>query len=215
MIRIVIADDHQLIRDGLRRLIEEECDISLLGEASNAGQVMELLRTEAVDVLVLDISLPDRDGIEVLKDIRSQEISVQVLMLSMHPEARYAKRALKNGAAGYITKDSASETIVSAIRSVYERGSYITDEVAEELYRGVSDEEAEQPHELLSDREYQILLRIGNGTAVRSISEELGLSVNTVNSYRRRILEKLQLGSSAELVRYAVEHELLENFKKH
>ncbi len=215
MIRIVIADDHQLIRDGLRRLIEEECDISLLGEASNAGQVMELLRTEAVDVLVLDISLPDRDGIEVLKDIRSQEISVQVLMLSMHPEARYAKRALKNGAAGYITKDSASETIVSAIRSVYERGSYITDEVAEELYRGVSDEEAEQPHELLSDREYQILLRIGNGTAVRSISEELGLSVNTVNSYRRRILEKLQLGSSAELVRYAVEHELLENFKNH
>jgi DNA-binding NarL/FixJ family response regulator len=209
MIRIVIADDHQLIRDGLRRLIEEERDLSLLGEASSAGEVMELLGQQAADVLVLDISLPDRDGIEVLKDLKAQGMPVRVLMLSMHPEARYAKRALRNGAAGYITKDSASETIIAAIRAVYERGSYITEEVAEELYRDIGSEEVEQPHDRLSDREYQILLRIGGGTAVREISEELSLSVNTVNSYRRRILEKLQLGSSAEIVRYTVEHDLI------
>jgi DNA-binding NarL/FixJ family response regulator len=209
MIRIVIADDHQLIRDGLRRLIEEERELLLLGEASSAGEVMELLARQAADVLVLDISLPDRDGIEVLKDLKAQGIPVRVLMLSMHPEERYAKRALKNGAAGYITKDSASETIITAIRAVYERGSYITEEVAEELYRDIGSEDVEQPHDLLSDREYQILLRIGVGTAVREISEELSLSVNTVNSYRRRILEKLQLGSSAEIVRYTVEHDLI------
>lgn len=215
MIHVIIADDHELIRDGMRRLMEHESDIAIVGEAANAAEVMELLRNTQADVLVLDISLPDRDGIEVLKDIRAEGISICILVLSMHPETRYAKRALKNGASGYLTKDSASEEIGDAIHTVYRTGSYITGEVAEQLYRDMNvyygeDEENRPMHESLSDREYQTFLLLGNGKSVREVSESLGLSVNTVNSYRRRVLEKMQLHSNAEIIRYTAFHGLLQ-----
>jgi DNA-binding NarL/FixJ family response regulator len=209
VITVVIADDHELIRDGMRKLIEQESDVTLAGEASNAEELMNLLRSKEVDVAVLDIGLPDKNGIEVLKDVRAESIESRVLVLSIHPEKRYAQRALRNGASGYLTKDRASETIVSAVRAVYEKGSYITEGVAEELYRSMGTARPAAPHECLSDREYQIFLSIGAGKAVRDIAEELGISVNTVHTYRRRILEKTGFSSDAEIVRYAARNDLL------
>ncbi len=209
VITVVIADDHELIRDGMRKLIEQERDITLVGEAANAEETMVLLRNHQVDVTVLDISLPDRDGLEVLKDIRAEGIETGVLVLSMHPEKRYAQRALRNGAAGYLTKDQASKTIVTAVRAVYRKGKFITEEVADELYRGVSPVGETPPHERLSDREYQIFLAIAAGKSVRVISEELGISKNTAHTYRRRILEKTKFSSDAEIVGYATRHNLL------
>ncbi|MFO7848962.1 MAG: response regulator transcription factor [Spirochaetia bacterium] len=208
MIKVLIADDHELIRDGMKKLIENERDITSVGEAATAEEAMNILRENRVDVLVLDVGLPDKDGIEVLKDIKSEKIHARVLMLSMHPENRYAQRALKNGAAGYLTKDYASNTIARAIRAVYEKGSYITEEVAEELYRGSHDTDGEPLHEVLSDREYQIFLLIGRGKSIREISEKLSISKNTVNTHRRRILKKMGFAMNAEIVHYVTVHNL-------
>lgn len=209
MIKVVIADDHEIIRDGMSKLIEKQKDISLVGEASNAEEVIMQLRDNAVDVLVLDIGLPDKDGIEVLKDIKAERIKTRVLMLSMHPENRYAMRALKNGAAGYLTKDQATKTIALAIRAVYEEGRYITEEVARQLYEGVDDSGSSPTHELLSDREYQIFLLVGQGKSISSIADQLALSISTVNTYRNRILGKMDFSSNAEMVQYVTSHNLI------
>lgn len=209
MIRVVIADDHELIRDGISKLIEKQKDITLVGEASSAAEVLQQLRDNPVDVLVLDIGLPDKDGIEVLKDIRAEKIKTRVLMLSMHPENRYAKRALKNGAAGYLTKDQASYTIAPAIRSVYMKGSYITEEVARLLYEGVAESKISPSHELLSDREYQIFLLVGQGRSISSIAFQLALSISTVNTYRKRLLGKMEFSSNAEIIQYITSHNLI------
>ncbi len=210
MIDVLVADDHELIRDGFRKLFDEEEDIRLVGEASSAGKTLELLRGTHIDIVILDIGLPDKNGIEVLKDIRAEKIDTKVLMLSMHPEMRYARRALRNGAAGYLTKDAPSDTIVQAIHAIYRKGSYITDAVAEQLYQQMKGDREHMSHEQLSDREYQILLLIGKGESVRTISEKLGLSINTVNSYRRRLLEKMDFKNNAEIVQYVTRHDLLE-----
>jgi len=203
MIKVVVADDHELIRDGISKLIERQSDISLIGEAESAEETMRFLREQRVDVVVLDIGLPDKDGIDVLKDIRAEGIKTRVLMLSMHPENRYALRAIKNGAAGYLTKDNAAKTIASAIRKVYQEGSYITEEVARQLYKKSGNADDQPPHEALSDREYQIFLLIGKGKTVGEISEHLTLSVSTVNTYRRRVLEKMGFSTNAEIIKYA------------
>ncbi len=210
MIRVLVADDHALIRDGFRKLIEEEDDMVMAGEAATAHDALELLRTDKIDVMILDISLPDKNGIEVLKDIKAEDLTTLVLMLSMHPEMRYAQRALRNGAAGYLTKDAPSETILEAVRTIYKKGSYITSTVAEQLFRQINEQGESLSHEQLSDREYQILLMIGKGESVRSISEKLSLSVNTINSYRRRLLEKMRLKNNAEIVQYVTRHNLYE-----
>ncbi|MFP4617340.1 MAG: response regulator [Spirochaetaceae bacterium] len=209
MIRVVIADDHELIRDGMSKLIEEQGDISLVGEAESAEGTMKLLREERVDVVVLDIGLPDKDGIDVLKDIKAEGIKTRVLMLSMHPENRYAQRAIKNGASGYLTKDHAAKTIATAIRKVYHEGSYITEEVARQLYPQYPDREDKPPHELLSDREYQIFVLIGQGNSVSEISRKLHISISSVNTYRRRILDKMEFSANAEIVSYAYTHNLI------
>ena len=209
MISVVIADDHELIRDGMRKLIEAEGDMTLVGDTSNAAATMELLRKRRADVTVLDIGLPDRDGLEVLKDIKAERIGTRVLILSMHPEKRYAQRALANGASGYLTKDRASKTIVTAIRAVYEKGSFITEEVADELYRSLGAAKEAPPHQRLSDREYQIFLELAAGKPARGIAEELGISINTVHTYRRRILDKTRFSSDAEIVRYVTRNNLL------
>lgn len=210
MIKVLIADDHELIRDGFNKLFNEETDIQMVAEAATAGQTLELLRSTTIDIAILDIGLPDKSGIEVLKDIKAEKINTRVLMLSMHPETRYARRALRNGAAGYLTKDAPSETIIRAVRAIYEKGSYITDTVAEQLYQQMSSHDETLSHEQLSDREYQIMLLIGKGEAVRSISENLGLSINTINSYRRRLLEKMKFKNNAEIVQYVTRHNLTE-----
>ncbi|MCF7946546.1 MAG: response regulator transcription factor [Spirochaetia bacterium] len=209
MIRVMIADDHEIIRDGMSKLIEKQEDITLVGEASSAEETMKQLRGNRVDVLVLDIGLPDKDGIEVLKDIKAERIKTRVLMLSMHPENRYAQRALKNGAAGYLTKDQATKTIALAIRSIYKEGRYITEEVAKHLYDGLGDSNETPSHELLSDREYQIFLLIGQGKTVSTIAEQLVLSISTVNTYRNRILEKMGFSTNAEIIRYVTTYNLL------
>jgi len=210
VIHVLVADDHELIRDGFRKLFDEEEDIQLVGEAASAGKALELLRDNDIDIVILDIGLPDKNGIEVLKDIKAEKIDTKVLMLSMHPEMRYARRALRNGAAGYLTKDAPSDTIIRAVHAIYRKGSYITDAVAEQLYQQVRDDRQHVSHEQLSDREYQILLLIGKGESVRTISEKLGLSINTINSYRRRLLEKMNFKNNAEIVQYVIRHDLLE-----
>ncbi len=209
MITVVIADDHELIRDGMRKLIETQADISLVGEAGSAVETMSLLREHRVDVVVLDISLPDKDGIEVLKDIKSENLKTKVLVLSMHPENRFAQRALNNGASGYLTKDHAAKTIATAIRKVYKQGSYITEEVAQQLYEHSYSSAYAAPHECLSDREFQIFLLIGGGTSIREISQRLGISVSSVNTYRRRIFEKLGFAKNAEIIQYVSQQNLV------
>lgn len=208
MIRVVIADDHELIRDGLSKLIEKQKNIRLVGKASTAQEAMTLLRGGQVDVLVLDIGLPDKDGIEVLKDIKAERIKTRVLMLSMYSENRYAYRALKNGAAGYLTKDHAATTISTAIEEIYEKGSYITKEAARELYEGLGDSGENAKHERLSDREYQVFLLLGQGKTTGGIAENLNLSISTINTYRARILEKMGFSTNAEIIKYLVINEL-------
>jgi two-component system, NarL family, invasion response regulator UvrY len=208
VIRVVIADDHELIRDGLSKLIEKQKNIRLVGKASTAQEAMTLLRGGQVDVLVLDIGLPDKDGIEVLKDIKAERIKTRVLMLSMYSENRYAYRALKNGAAGYLTKDHAATTISTAIEEIYEKGSYITKEAARELYEGLGDSGENAKHERLSDREYQVFLLLGQGKTTGGIAENLNLSISTINTYRARILEKMGFSTNAEIIKYLVINEL-------
>jgi two-component system, NarL family, invasion response regulator UvrY len=216
MIRIVIADDHVLIRDGFAKLIAKENDLALVGEAEDAAGLFEILHCENADIVVLDIGLPDRNGIEVLKDLQTLAHPPRVLILSMHPEGRYAKRAIRNGAGGYITKDRAAEELVSAIRKIHTDGTYITDTLADILAAEIAESRPGRqmgentPHDRLSDREYQILLLLGDGKSVREAAETLCLSVNTVNSYRARLLEKMRMRTNADLIKYVIRNTLIE-----
>lgn len=215
MITVAIADDHDLIRDGFKKLVSREADIIVIGEARSAEELFELLRTgPAPDVLVLDIGLPDQNGLEVLKTLKNgkrQEYSAMgVLILSMHPEERYARRALSAGASGYMTKDTASEELITALRRIHSRGRYISQSLAEELAADMGGEGDTPVHTKLSDREYELLLLLGEGKSVREIGDVLGLSVNTVNSYRSRLMQKTGLHSNAEIIHYALKHNLVE-----
>lgn len=210
MIRVAIADDHELIRNGFAGLVSGEEDMQLVGAAGTAGELANLMRHGPVDVVVLDIGLPDRNGLEVLRDIRISHGSVRTLILSMHPEERYAQRAIADGASGYLTKDSASEELVTAIRRVYEKGYYVSQALADELVSDLGNQEPPLPHTTLSDREYELLLLIGEGRTMREAAEQLNLSINTVNSYRRRLTQKMRLRSNPELIRYVLRHNLIE-----
>jgi len=211
MIRVFIADDHALIRNGFAKLVTSEEDLCLVGEASSASQLFELLPTVGqIDVLLLDIGLPDRNGLEVLKDLRLRAPELRTLVLSMHPEERYALRAIADGAAGYVTKDAASEELVNAIRRVYTKGRYISETLAEQFMPQSGTHTETPPHTLLSDREHEILLLMGGGKSVREVAEALSLSINTVNSYRRRLLQKMSLKGNAELIHYVLRHQLIE-----
>ncbi len=210
MITVIIADDHDLIRDGFKKLLDRESDITMAGEAKSAAELFGALENGRPDVVVLDISLPDKNGIDVLKEMKVQHPDIRILVLSMHPEERYAVRALRNGAAGYITKGSASEELIKAVRKVALGGRYISDILAEELAFAFSDENDKQPHEKLSDREYQILLLLGGGKSVQQIADSLSLSINTVNTYRRRIMEKTSLHGNSKLIQYVIQHNLIE-----
>lgn len=211
MIRVIIADDHDLIRDGFKKLAGHEGDIAVVGEARSAEELYALLREVSADVLVLDIALPDENGLEVLKSIKSGGFeALRVLVLSMHPEERYGRRAIAAGAAGYLTKDAASEELITAIRRILRRGRYISQTLAEELAAEVGGLSEAPPHTKLSDREYELLLLLGAGKSVREIGEELNLSINTVNSYRSRLLSKMGLHGNAEIIHYALKHNLVE-----
>lgn len=184
--------------------------MTVVGESSNAQEVLGFVRDNEVDIVVLDISMPGRSGLEVLKELRQTHPKLPVLMLSMHPEDRFAVRSLKAGAAGYITKETASEELVNAIRKITSGGKYISMYLAEKLAFGLDADTGRPPHEALSDREFQVMRMIAVGKKMTEIADELSLSIRTVNTYRARILEKMQMKTNAELIHYAIQHGLID-----
>jgi two-component system invasion response regulator UvrY len=210
MLRILVADDHEIVRQGLKQVLNAEGDLEVIGEASNHAEVMQLVRRVACDVLILDIAMPGRNGIDTLKQIRSEQPKLPVLVLSMYPEDQYAFRALKAGASGYLTKQAAADQIVTAIRTISRGRRYITPELAEQLARAFDQDPDTPPHELLSDREFQTLRLIAAGRTLQQIGDALALSPKTVSVYRARVLAKLKMTTNAELTRYALERGLLE-----
>ena len=209
-IRVFIADDHAIVREGLKQILAEQRDIVVAGEAETGLDAIKLFRKSRCNVLLLDISLPDRNGIEVLKQIKDEKPDLAVLMLSMHREDQYAIRALKAGASGYMTKQSAPKELVNAIRQVAAGQRYVSAQLAQVLAAQVGDGFDKPPHESLSDREYQTLTMIASGKTVGEIAKELSLSVKTVSEYRSRLLAKMKLKTSAELTHYAIRNQLID-----
>ncbi len=210
MIRILIADDHAIVRAGLKRIIEEDGSIELVAEAGSGREAVQMVREHQPDVVLLDISMPERSGIDALEDIRRAHPGVRVLILSMHPEDQYAIRCLSQGADGYMTKESAPELLLDAIRKLYGGGKFISGALAEKLAVNLSldPNDSKPPHESLSRRELQVLILIGMGKTATEIAHELCVSVKTISTYRTRILEKMSFDNNAQLIRYAVDHDL-------
>jgi DNA-binding NarL/FixJ family response regulator len=211
MIRVVLADDHTIVREGLKQLLSAAGDIQVLGEAQNGHEVMERVRGLDFDLLLLDMSMPGRSGIELIKQVRSEKPRLKILILSMHEENQYAVRAIRAGAAGYLTKESASRQLLEAIRKVASGGAFISAEVAQQLALGAMPDAQGPPHAALSDREYQIFLLIANGKSMSDIAAQLNLSVKTVSTHKTNILQKMNMATPAELIRYALTHRLLDD----
>jgi DNA-binding NarL/FixJ family response regulator len=209
-IRVLIADDHAIVREGLKQILADTPDIVVAGEADNGLDAIKLVRGNDCQVLLLDISMPDRSGIEVLKQIRKEMPQMAVLMLSMHREEQYAIRSLKAGAAGYLNKQSAPNELVNAIRQVAKGLKYISPTLAQALALQVGEDHETQLHDTLSDREYQTLVMIASGKTITAIAQELSLSVKTVSEYRSRLLVKMKLQNSAELTHYAIKNQLID-----
>ncbi|CAN1498620.1 MAG: response regulator transcription factor [Sulfuritalea sp.] len=209
-IKVIIVDDHAILRAGLKQVLAETEDIIAISEAQNAAEAIQLARQSDADVMLLDIALPDRNGMDALKYIKHINPSIAILMLSMYKEDQYAVRALKSGAAGYLCKQSASSELVNAIRVVAKGKKYITPEVAEILANQVGMDTEKAPHETLSDREFQTLTMIASGFSVGDIAEKLSLSVKTISMYRTRMLEKMQLRHNADLTHYAIKNNLVD-----
>ena len=210
IIRVFIADDHAIVREGLKQILADTRDIIVAGEAENGHDAIKRFRAAKCQVMLLDISLPDRSGIDVLKQIKKEKPELAVLMLSMHREDQYAIRSLKAGAAGYLTKQSAPRELVTAIRQVAGGLKYISAALAQELANTVGEDHETALHETLSDREYQTLVLIASGKTVGAIAEELKLSAKTVSEYRARLLVKMKLKNSAELTHYAIKNRLVD-----
>lgn len=208
MIRVLITDDHAIVREGLRQIVAETDDISVVAEASNASETIDMLRATAVDVLVLDLNLPDRHGLDVLLQVRASHPRLPVLILSVNREPAYAVRLLKAGAAGYIGKDGAREQLVEAIRKVAHGEKYLAPPLAESVAIRLVDGSDREAHELLSDREFQVVLLIAAGKPPREIATELNVSVKTVGAHRANILQKMGLRNNAEIVHYVLTHKL-------
>ena len=208
MIRVLITDDHAIVREGLRQIVAETDDISVVAEASNASETIDMLRATAVDVLVLDLNLPDRHGLDVLLQVRASHPRLPVLILSVNREPAYAVRLLKAGAAGYIGKDGAREQLVEAIRKVAHGEKYLAPPLAESVAIRLVDGSDREAHELLSDREFQVVLLIAAGKPPREIAAELNVSVKTVGAHRANILQKMGLRNNAEIVHYVLAHKL-------
>ena len=210
MINILIADDHALIREGLKKILNSEPNMTVVGEASNVVELFKALERLVVNIVLLDITMPGESGLDALKELRQKHPGLPVLILSFHPEHRFAVRALKAGAAGYLTKESAAEEVAQAIRKVIGGGKYVSAALAEQLATELDEQGGKLLHETLSDREFQVMRLIAAGKKSSEIAAELAVSVNTVNTYRMRILEKMRMESNVELSRYAVEHGLIE-----
>jgi len=210
MIRIWLADDHTIVREGLKQLLQATPDLQVAGEACNGDEVLEAIRRGGFELLLLDMSMPGKSGIELIKQVRREAPALRILVLTMHEEHQYAIRAIRAGAAGYLTKESASAQLVSAIRRVAGGGAYISAEVAQMLALQAMPQAETPLHTTLSDREYQVFQSLVAGQLVTDIAERLHLSVKTVSTHKARLLQKMNMQSQAELVRYAVEHKLFE-----
>jgi len=210
VIGVLIVDDHPMVRRGLRETLSAETDITVTAEAERSEEVVALLGTAHSDVVLLDLSLPGRGGIEVLKDIRHGFPHIRVLIVSTHDESQYAVRAMRAGAAGYLTKTSPPEELVRAVRQLMRTGRYISEEVGAALAQFAQDDRPGPPHERLSDREHEVLRLLTAGKTVSDIANELSLSVKTVSTYRSRLVEKLGVRTTSDLVRYALEHKLFD-----
>jgi DNA-binding NarL/FixJ family response regulator len=210
MLKVLIADDHAIVRQGLRQILGEIPELGEVGEVENGQDALTRVRAEPWDVLVLDMSMPGRGGLDILKDVRRERPEMRVLVLSMHPEDQFAVRMLKAGASGYLTKETATEELVKAVRKVITGGKYISATLAEKLAFDVNRDTDKPLHEKLSDREFQVMRRLAAGRTVQEIADELMLSPKTISTYRARVLEKLELKSNAELIHYAIGNKLIE-----
>jgi len=210
MIRILVADDHAIVREGLKQILADVSDMTVCDEAASGAETLEKIRKGEYDVVLLDISMPGRSGLEVLKDIKAEHPKQPVLILSMHAEEQYAVRALRAGASGYLTKASAPDELIGAIRKVSYGRKYVSASLAEKLAFALDIDTKKPPHETLSDREYQVMLMIASGKSVKEIAAELCLSVKTISTYRARVMEKMNMKKNAELTLYAVRNRLMD-----
>ncbi|MEO8140664.1 MAG: response regulator transcription factor [Gemmatimonadota bacterium] len=208
-IRVFIADDHPIVRQGLCRIVEADAGMSIAGEAGDAESLLAGLATSAADLVLLDVSMPGGRFLETLGTLRERHPTVRVLVLSVHPEDQWAVRALRAGASGYLTKDHSPDQLLEAIRRVYRGGKYVSPTLAEQLASQLDGEGKRAPHELLSDREFEVMRRLGSGQTVTEIARELGISAKTVSTYRTRILQKMAAETNADLVRYAARFGLI------
>ena len=210
MIRVLLADDHAMVRAGLKEILAATGDILVAGEAANGQEVLVQVRGHDYDVAVLDMTMPGRSGIEMIKLVKTEKPKLKILVLSMHGEAQYAVRALKAGASGYLTKESAADQLVAAIRRIAGGGAYVSPETAERLALDAAPRTEAAPHTLLSNREFQVFQMIVKGVSVTEIAKQLSLSVKTVSTHKTRMMEKMGLANQAELIRYALEYKLLD-----
>jgi DNA-binding NarL/FixJ family response regulator len=210
MINILIADDHAIVRKGLKQILAETQDMVVAGEASNGFEVMEKVKNNHYDVLLLDISMPGKSGLDILKELKTESPKLPVLVLSMYPEEQYAVRVLRAGASGYLTKESAPDELVVALRKVAQGKKYVSPSLAEKLAVDLEVDASKPVHEMLSDREYQVLCMIASGKTVGEIAEKLLLSAKTISTYRARILEKMNMKNNAEMTHYAIQSKLVD-----
>jgi DNA-binding NarL/FixJ family response regulator len=210
MTHILIADDHTIVRKGLKQILSEGMKDVAFTESSNASETLVLIKTNPFDILILDLSMPGRSGLDLLKDVKAQAIKLPILVLSMYPEDQYALRVIKAGAMGYMTKDSAPEELVNAVTKILNGGKYISATLSEQLFASIQESGAGEGYEQLSDREFQVLQLIASGKTVSEVAVILALSVKTVSTYRTRILEKLHFSTNAELTRYAMQQKIVE-----
>ncbi len=210
MIRVVIADDHQILREGLKQLLQAAGDLEVVGEAGDGFEVLDRVRREEFDVLLLDMSMPGKSGVELIKQVKAEKPKLRILVLSMHEEHQYAVRAIRAGASGYLTKESAASQLVAAIRKVGGGGAYITPEFAERLAQDAMPHAQGPLHASLSDREFEVFHMLVDGMSVNEIASRLHLSAKTISTHKARLMEKLGVDSTADLVHYAVRHKLLD-----
>lgn len=210
MIKILIADDHAIVREGLKQILSDTGDLIIAGEATNGQEVLELIRHEEWDLIILDLAMPGRDGLYTLKEVKREKSKIPILVLSIYPEEQYAVRALKAGAAGYLTKESAPEELIAAIRKVSQGGKYISASLAEKLAFDLEVDTEKPLHERLSDREYQVMLKIASGKTVKEIADEMSFSIKTISTYRVRALSKMGLKNNAAFTYYALKNGLVE-----
>lgn len=212
MIRIVLADDHTIVREGLKQLLSAASDLAIVGEAQNGHEVLQRVRELEFEVLLLDLSMPGKSGIDLIKQVHGEKPKVRILVLSMHQEPQYAVRAIRVGASGYLTKESASAQLVSAIRKVAGGGAFVTPAVAEQLALSAMPHADGPPHETLSDREFQVFKLLVTGKTVSQIAEQLNLSVKTVSTHKVRMMQKMNMSNPVELIHYAIQHGLIGDY---